>query len=212
MERQQAIEKYARIILSELSVQERIEQLEIMAFEDWTDIPDWNELPSYVQKKIAEGEPLESPQSEIYDPVLMMWLKNGLYSVTNEFLCQKLNVDSIKGNPIELQSCPCCGFKTIGERGNYEICTVCWWEDNGQDNKHSDEIMAGPNYGISLIQGRYNFIMQGLYDPNRQDLMKLKAENGKYARGREFQIIEGKYLIEVGTNWKTEIKMFLNKP
>ncbi|WP_171099328.1 CPCC family cysteine-rich protein [Ruegeria sp. HKCCD7255] len=29
--------------------------------------------------------------------------------------------------------CPCCRLPTLRERGNYEICMVCWWEDNGQD-------------------------------------------------------------------------------
>ncbi|MFF1770133.1 CPCC family cysteine-rich protein [Streptomyces sp. NPDC058249] len=31
--------------------------------------------------------------------------------------------------------CPCCGFLTLDERGSYEICPVCFWEDDGQDAK-----------------------------------------------------------------------------
>ena len=27
--------------------------------------------------------------------------------------------------------CPCCGFRTLGTRGGFEICAVCFWEDDG---------------------------------------------------------------------------------
>lgn len=27
-------------------------------------------------------------------------------------------------------TCPCCGFKTLDERGGYDICEVCDWEDD----------------------------------------------------------------------------------
>ena len=33
------------------------------------------------------------------------------------------------GGPRALEACPCCGRKAIGERGNDEICKVCWGED-----------------------------------------------------------------------------------
>ncbi|MFI8189745.1 CPCC family cysteine-rich protein [Streptomyces sp. NPDC085946] len=29
--------------------------------------------------------------------------------------------------------CPCCGFLALGERSTFEICSVCFWEDDGQD-------------------------------------------------------------------------------
>ena len=31
-------------------------------------------------------------------------------------------------------TCPCCGHGTLDERGAYEICDVCGWEDDGQDD------------------------------------------------------------------------------
>ncbi|MBU3129945.1 hypothetical protein LGL55_19455 [Clostridium tagluense] len=32
-----------------------------------------------------------------------------------------------------LYACPCCGYKTLSEKppGTYEICKVCYWEDDG---------------------------------------------------------------------------------
>jgi len=53
--------------------------------------------------------------------------------------------------------CPCCYFKTLSERGAYDICPVCFWEDDGQDDDDADRVFCGPNGGISLTQGRENY-------------------------------------------------------
>ncbi|PQZ51833.1 hypothetical protein CQ052_05535 [Ochrobactrum sp. MYb15] len=53
--------------------------------------------------------------------------------------------------------CPCCRFKTLNERGGYEICVVCFWEDDGQDEDDAHEVLCGPNGGISLTEGRANY-------------------------------------------------------
>jgi hypothetical protein len=205
LERQQAIEEYSKIKLTELSQKERAEQLEVMTLEDWSDMDEWNSLPKSIQKEFEYGEEIKNPQSEKYNSVLMIWLKYNLQSVTNEFLSEKLNIDTIIGESVELESCPCCGYRTIGERGNYDICKVCWWEDDGQDNRHSEQVMGGPNYGISLVMGRYNYLVYGLYDPKRTDLMEKKAEEREYKRGRIFEIIDNEYLVEKGTDWKWKI-------
>ncbi len=54
-------------------------------------------------------------------------------------------------------ACPCCGYPTLGARGNYEICTICWWEDDGQDDADADTLNDGPNGAYSLTQARANF-------------------------------------------------------
>ncbi|TXK35133.1 hypothetical protein FR742_38395 [Nonomuraea sp. C10] len=64
--------------------------------------------------------------------------------------------------------CPCCGFLTLNVRGGYEICPVCFWEDDGQDDHDADEVHGGPNYELSLTQGRRNFAESGA--SRRQDL------------------------------------------
>jgi len=53
--------------------------------------------------------------------------------------------------------CPCCGYKTLGERDRYEICDVCFWEDDGQDDHDADVIRGGPNGAISLTQAKANY-------------------------------------------------------
>jgi hypothetical protein len=40
-------------------------------------------------------------------------------------------VDSLRRHRFR---CPCCKHKTLSERAKYEICAVCFWEDDGQDD------------------------------------------------------------------------------
>ncbi len=52
--------------------------------------------------------------------------------------------------------CPCCHYKTLEERGGYDICSVCFWEDDGQDDQDADTEGGGPNH-MSLTQARENY-------------------------------------------------------
>ncbi|MEA3320951.1 MAG: CPCC family cysteine-rich protein [Bacillota bacterium] len=38
------------------------------------------------------------------------------------------------------ETCPCCGYPPLEERGNFEICILCNWEDDGQDDPYADEV------------------------------------------------------------------------
>jgi hypothetical protein len=63
-------------------------------------------------------------------------------------------------------SCPCCSYPTLSERGGYEICQLCHWEDDGQDDPHADEVWGGPNGSYSLAHARRNFLQHLImYDP-----------------------------------------------
>ena len=44
----------------------------------------------------------------------------------------------------EPYTCPCCGHPTLSERGVYEICPECGWEDDGQDDHDSAVVRGGP--------------------------------------------------------------------
>ena len=57
----------------------------------------------------------------------------------------------------ELLRCPCCGYKTLGARGEFEICPVCAWEDDGQGDEDADAVRGGPNGTLSLSAARENF-------------------------------------------------------
>lgn len=64
-----------------------------------------------------------------------------------------------------LYQCPCCGARTLRERGGFELCPVCWWEDDGQDDHDAEEVRGGPNGELSLRQARENFRGAGASDP-----------------------------------------------
>ncbi|MFC0437354.1 CPCC family cysteine-rich protein [Kutzneria buriramensis] len=58
-------------------------------------------------------------------------------------------------------ACPCCGYLTLDVRGGYEICPVCFWEDDGQDDHDAAVVRGGPNKDLSLAQARTNFAALG---------------------------------------------------
>lgn len=68
-------------------------------------------------------------------------------------------------NPEPSFPCPCCGFITLADQGGYDICAICWCEDDGQDDPYADEVWGGPNYEYSLTHARQNFLDHGhMYD------------------------------------------------
>ncbi|MFD4502718.1 CPCC family cysteine-rich protein [Streptomyces sp. NPDC058457] len=69
--------------------------------------------------------------------------------------------------------CPCCGFITLAERGAYEICQVCFWEDDGQDEHDAEEARGGPNHGLSLREARRNY--QGIGASNKRRTQFVRA-------------------------------------
>lgn len=58
--------------------------------------------------------------------------------------------------PHGMLACPCCGHATLSERNFYQICPVCFWEDDGQDSHDADVERDGPNR-VSLRRGRANY-------------------------------------------------------
>jgi cysteine-rich CPCC protein len=58
-------------------------------------------------------------------------------------------------------TCPCCGHPTLGERGGYEICDECGWEDDGQDDHDSAVVRGGPNGRLSLDAARARYVAGG---------------------------------------------------
>lgn len=54
-------------------------------------------------------------------------------------------------------SCPCCHSLTLDARADFEICSECGWEDDGQDDPHADETRGGPNGSLSLSDARASY-------------------------------------------------------
>lgn len=65
--------------------------------------------------------------------------------------------------PRKAQQCPCCGCYTLDKRGLYEICPVCFWEDDEWSEQYGQpapQRPKGPN-NVHLWQARQNFMMFG---------------------------------------------------
>jgi hypothetical protein len=54
-------------------------------------------------------------------------------------------------------TCPCCAYPTLPDRGHYEICSLCNWEDDNQDDPDADQVWGRPNSDYSLSEARRNF-------------------------------------------------------
>ena len=56
--------------------------------------------------------------------------------------------------------CPCCGYLTLSALSEFEICEVCFWEDDGQTDLDADAVgtFSGPNGSVSLAAARQNFL------------------------------------------------------
>ena len=70
-------------------------------------------------------------------------------------------------------ACPCCGYLTLEQRGMHDICHVCFWEDDGQDDHDADDVRGMPNYNVSLAKARLNFAEFGAYA--RRSLVNIRA-------------------------------------
>jgi hypothetical protein len=81
----------------------------------------------------------------------------------------RLNKSVIKPGVDDVaHACPCCRCMTLGERGGFEICPVCLWEDDGQDDQDASVVRGGPNGSLSLSQARENFKAFGACDERAQ--------------------------------------------
>ncbi len=61
--------------------------------------------------------------------------------------------------------CLCCGSRTLSAPATFELCPVCWWQDDGQDEADADVVRGGPNGNLSLTAARANYLACGASDP-----------------------------------------------
>ena len=73
--------------------------------------------------------------------------------------------------------CPCCGYLTLFGRAGFEICQVCYWEDDGQDDHDAEEVRGGPNGDLSLAKARKNFKAFGASERKYCDSVRPPTEN-----------------------------------
>lgn len=100
--------------------------------------------------------------------------------------------------------CPCCGYLTLAERGLYEICAVCFWEDDGQDDHDADRVRGGPNGRLSLTEARRNFHAMGACDERCTQFVREPLSHDSGGRGRTPGVI-GRGARAVGRRWQAPV-------
>ena len=77
--------------------------------------------------------------------------------------------------------CPCCKYNTFekGDRLNYSICPICFWEDDTTSFENPE--YAGGANRVSLIEAQRNFeefgacqrdMIKNTKKPNKRDIRK----------------------------------------
>lgn len=88
--------------------------------------------------------------------------------------------------------CLCCGCLTLDERSGFDICPVCYWEDDGflvlskddiymmaSDNETYDSVTkellnfpSSANHGLTLSEGRKNYRKFGACEENMIEFVR----------------------------------------
>ncbi|MEZ4310760.1 MAG: CPCC family cysteine-rich protein [Polyangiaceae bacterium] len=201
MTRSEAIARVARADLNLFPAEERARTLESMLGEAWDTDRGGRRCRRSLQEELTSGELEADPSSSRYDAAILLSIAYRYRGATNDYLIRRLGQlglapETIVGEPASMEACPCCGHRTLDARGQYDICVVCWWEDDGQDNQDADQTLGGPNDGINLSRARANFLIHGIYDPARDDLRALQEPPDKFAHARDFVLADGDSVVE----------------
>lgn len=94
----------------------------------------------------------------------------------------------LRSKTLSLHTCPSCGYPTLVGRGQYEICSICDWEDDKQDDPIADEILGGPNSNLSLTASRLEIgrtlhklteTLNGTINVNPDEVLNIIVERDK---------------------------------
>lgn len=162
MDRTKAISIILKHDVCMLSKDER----ELMLLNCWgidANDPEFKIFSESLQHELLnEKEPIYDVLDDRYDLLLFYSIRESYYGVKNEYLSKlvseilKENI-VVEGQPEKLFACPCCKYETIKERGNYDICPMCFWEDDGSD----DPLRYSSSNHMTLVEGRNNYIKFG---------------------------------------------------
>jgi hypothetical protein len=78
--------------------------------------------------------------------------------------------------------CPCCLYPTLPMRGGFQVCPICYWEDDGQDDQDAGRVRGGPNGHLNLIEARANFAAFGACEKRFCDKIRVPTDEEKSNR------------------------------
>jgi hypothetical protein len=159
MHRKDAIEILVCNELAGLSKSERERKLL-----DWwsidADDPEYAALPDDLKEKLAHDEEPFDARNPMYDPLLLISLRFSYIGVVNAYLEKRLaqfgQNAKVEGEVEALSPCDCCGYRAIEDAG-WDICPVCFWENDGTADPDS---VSGCNH-LTLGEARANFLRIG---------------------------------------------------
>ncbi len=161
IDRKQAIELINSYEISNMSVEEK----EIILL-DWWSIDESDKeflaLSASLRKEILETDSPADVESQEYIPLLAIALQYKFKGVKNDYIRQYLKKINHKeyelvGKPENLFKCPCCNYLTLELKSEYDICSVCYWEDDGS----SDLEKYSPVNRLTLQEAKGNFLKYG---------------------------------------------------
>ena len=121
-----------------------------------------SERKNIVLELLNEDDSFNNFMSNDYDDAIINFLiETELVGVSNEYLGNRLsdmNHESIKvvGAIEELYPCVICNFRTLNTKGEYEICRVCFWEDDGSSVDDYSNVNS-----LNVVDAKNNFINFG---------------------------------------------------
>jgi hypothetical protein len=123
---------------------------------------EWRLLSSALQREMQEEEVPVDTSDERYNELLLLAVTQNYVGIQNEYILRRaqslgIAVDSIEGECEILEVCPCCLYRTLAKRGEYDICRVCFWEDDGGAEL---DRYSSVNH-MTLREGRENFSKLG---------------------------------------------------
>jgi len=80
----------------------------------------------------------------------------------------------------DLVQCDCCDHFSIPAERDWEICPVCFWEQDSFGVSDPDE-PSGANHGLTLREGRRNFAELGACSREFQSRIAGVADRGEFA-------------------------------
>lgn len=118
--------------------------------------------PDLKKELLNFDEPQHDVASSEYDELVKIscelsyseWSNEQLAVMASSILRKRVFVD---GENPKKYPCPCCEEETLSVRGEYDICSNCNWEDDGNED---EDKYSSANH-MTLKQGKKNYLLYG---------------------------------------------------
>lgn len=123
-------------------------------------------LPENLKYMMCDELNLDTVDSEEYNPLLLVAIRDSFYGMSNEYLKREIrrfdsSIEEVFGCPETMFTCQCCFYRSLRAVGIYEVCPVCFLEDDRADK---DLQYSSPNH-MFLKDAKSNVLKYGVCDP-----------------------------------------------